>query len=85
MVLMLLCWGLIIAGIILVVQWVIAHGRPGGASAPGGESAVDILKKRYVRSDISKEEYERMKQDLAELSPQGEASCTERFPSSGWS
>jgi putative membrane protein len=65
MVLMLLCWVLIIAGSILVVQWVIVQGRPGGAPAPGGESAVDILKKRSARGDIGKEEYERLKQDLS--------------------
>jgi putative membrane protein len=65
MVLMLLFWGLIIAGIILVVKWVIEQGRPGGAPAPGGESALDILKKRYARGDIGKEEYDRMKQDLS--------------------
>ena len=64
MVFMLVFWVLIIAGIVLVVRWLVEQGRPGSASVSGGESALDILKKRYARGEIGKEEFERMKQDL---------------------
>ncbi len=65
MIFMLIFWVLIIAGIVLVVRWLVDQWRPGSASGPGPESALDILKKRYARGEIGKEEYDRMKQDLA--------------------
>ena len=64
MVFMLVFWVLIIAGIVLLVRWLVEQGRPGSASGPGGESALDILKKRYARGEIGKEEFEAKKKDL---------------------
>ncbi len=58
---MFLFWGLIIVGLVLLVRWLWDHGRPaaGGADAP-----IEILKRRYARGEITKEEFDRMKQDL---------------------
>ncbi len=64
MIFMLAFWVLIIVGILLGVKWLFEQGRPGGTSGPGGESAVDILKKRYARGEIGKEEFEAKKKDL---------------------
>jgi putative membrane protein len=61
---MLVFWGLIIAGVVLVVRWLIEQGRRGGGAAPEAESALDILKKRYARGEIGKEEFEAKKRDL---------------------
>lgn len=59
---MLLFWGLIIVGLVLVVRWLWDKGRPrtGAPDAP-----LEILKSRYARGEISKEEFDRMRQDLA--------------------
>lgn len=61
---MLVFWGLIIAGLVLLVRWLWDQGRT-RAGAGGGETPLEILKRRYARGEISKEEFDRMKQDLA--------------------
>lgn len=64
MLLMLVFWGLIIVGIALVVGWAIQQGRRGGGASPEGDSALEILKKRYARGEIGQEEFEAKKRDL---------------------
>lgn len=51
----------LILGIIALVRHLRGKGR---LSQSGGESALDILKKRYARGEISKEEFDRVKNDL---------------------
>jgi putative membrane protein len=60
---LILNWVLIILGILGIVYLVKAIA---GSAKKGEkeESALDILKKRYARGDINKEEFERMKDDL---------------------
>lgn len=53
---------LVIAGLVLLIRWLLAQGRsPGGG---GGKAPLDILKERYARGEISKEQYEQMRRDL---------------------
>ena len=54
-------WGLIIWAVVTVVSKS-AGGQP--SQAPGEESPLDIAKKRYARGEISKEEFERLREDL---------------------
>jgi len=61
---MLLFSGLIIVGLVLVVRWWRDSGRSAGRNGMG-EVPLDILKRRYARGEITKEDYDRMKQDLA--------------------
>lgn len=56
-------WVLVIAGIVLLVVWAVQKATGSGAGK-AEESALDILKKRYARGDISKEEFEEKKRDL---------------------
>ncbi len=58
---MLLFWGLIIVGLVLLVRWLWDHGRPATGS---GDAPIEILKRRYARGEITKEEFDRVKQDL---------------------
>ena len=52
----------IIAGVVLLVRWLIDQGKPKGR--PTEESALDILKKRYARGEIDREQFENIKREL---------------------
>jgi putative membrane protein len=60
---MLLFWGLILVGLVLVMR---SLWNPGRSSAGTGtsEAPLDLLKRRYARGEISKEDFAQMKQDL---------------------
>jgi putative membrane protein len=57
-----------IAAIILILYFIFGRGRTpricGPGPEPGAETALDILKKRYAKGEISKEEFEQMKRDI---------------------
>jgi putative membrane protein len=59
---MALWWVLLILAIIVVARW-LAGGSSKG-SPPREESALDILKKRYARGEVGREEFEQKKRDL---------------------
>ncbi|MDO8724442.1 MAG: SHOCT domain-containing protein [Candidatus Methanoperedens sp.] len=56
----LIFWILVIIGSVLLIKYL---WESSGAKKDQ-ESALEILKKRYVRGDISKEEFEEKKKDL---------------------
>ena len=57
-----LFWVLIIAGVVLIVRWLIERNGQGKTAPP--ESPLDILKKRYARGEIDGETFEKMKRDI---------------------
>lgn len=60
MFMMLLFWVLIIAAIVFGVRWLISEGKE-----RRGDSALEILRQRYARGEINKEEFEAKKRDLS--------------------
>ena len=54
---------LLIVGIVAGAKWLLAEGSWRGRVAT--ETAVDILKKRYARGELTQEEFEVRKRDIA--------------------
>jgi len=61
---MILFWVLMIIVIVLLIRRFRASKGSGGEAGSPPESALDILKKRYARGEINKEEYLEKKKDL---------------------
>jgi putative membrane protein len=61
---MLLYWGVLILAIALLVKWLFGRTGPGSAGRHRERSALDILKERYARGEIGKDEFDQKKRDL---------------------
>lgn len=57
---MVVFWVAVIVGIVLLVRWLVTSPGQGQRE----ETALEILKKRYARGEISREEFEEKKKDL---------------------
>ena len=58
--LMILFWALLILGIVYLVKLIAGSSKKQDKQ----ETAIDILKKRYAKGEISKEEFEKIRDDL---------------------
>ena len=61
-IIMIVFWGLVIWGIVALVRGVSSPGNSGSSNQ--ADSALEILKRRYARGEITKQEYEERKKDL---------------------
>jgi putative membrane protein len=59
---MLVFWGLVIAGLVVGLRWLVGLAREGRGDRP--DAALDILRQRYARGEISREEFEAKRRDL---------------------
>lgn len=58
---MVLFWALVILALVAAVKWL-----TGGAARFDETRPIDILKARYARGELTREEFERMKRELAD-------------------
>ncbi len=61
---MIIFWGLIIVGLIFLIRWLAGLSRSHPSYDKTQNSALDILKQRYARGEINKEEFDQKKRDL---------------------
>ena len=52
--------------IVLLVRWLSGPGHGGGYHQPHGKTPLDILKERFARGEIDKEEFEERRRILGE-------------------
>lgn len=60
---LLLLWGFAIFGLVCAVRWLVTRGKAGGGQG-SPSTPLEILKARYAKGEIGKEEFERMKKEL---------------------
>ena len=68
MLMMFLWWAALIVALVFFIRWLVTAGQrgPQAVARHDAESALDILHKRYARGEISKEEFQDMRQVLQE-------------------
>jgi len=64
-ILMIVFWILILVGLIFLIKWLIQSTSRDRTTGSGGNRALEILKERYAKSEIDKEEFESKKKDLS--------------------
>ena len=56
---------LIIIGVIFLIVWIVKRATHSGIEDKTGSKALEVLKERYAKGEITKEQYESMKKDLS--------------------
>lgn len=55
-------WIAVLVGLIFLIKWIVQQNRQDGQKAK--DDPLEILKKRYARGEIDKEEFEQKRKDL---------------------
>ena len=61
---MIVFWGLVIIALIFLIRWLARQSRPRAEQDAGRDSALEILRQRYAKGEIDKEEFDQKKRDL---------------------
>jgi putative membrane protein len=62
---MLLFWGLVVVGIVSIVRWLLhSTGSRGHSDASTSSQAMNILKERFARGELTRDEFESMKKEI---------------------
>ena len=65
MMMMFLFWGLVIVGIVSIVRWLMqSTGSRGHSGASTSSQAMNILKERFARGELTRDQFESMKKEI---------------------
>jgi putative membrane protein len=65
MIFMIIFWGLVIFGLVSLIRWLIQNtSSKGQTGVRTGSNAMNVLKERYAKGIISRDEFESMKKDI---------------------
>jgi len=56
-----LFWVLVVLGIVVLVKWLVA-----GPRAPAAGRGFEILKERYAKGELTREQFEQMKREIGD-------------------
>lgn len=57
-------WALLIGGIVLLVVWLSRNFRGSAVVSQAGSAPLEIIKTRYARGEITREQFELMRKDV---------------------
>lgn len=61
---MIVFWAFVIIALIFLIRWLAGQSGSRSQQGQGRDSALEILRQRYAKGEIDKEEFEQKKKDL---------------------